>query len=153
MPEHDDAADERLLHDLARVARDRDPVPTDLLEFARQSLTWRTVDAELAELTADSHEVARAVRTAGDDVRLLTFSAGDLRLDVEVLAEGATRRLVGELSPAQPARVVLEHTDGTLTEDTDELGRFLLDGVPVGLVRLRCTPEGGPGFITPWLHT
>ncbi|MGY1843782.1 hypothetical protein [Modestobacter sp. SYSU DS0875] len=153
VPEHDEAADERLLHDLARVARDRDPVPADLLEFARQALTWRTVDAELAELTADSREVAVAVRGTSDDVRLLTFSAGDLRLDVEVLTEGATRRLVGELSPGQPARVVLEHAGGTLTEETDELGRFLLEGVPVGLVRLRCVPAGGAEFITPWLRT
>ena len=42
------ADEERLLGDLARLVRQRDPVPPALLEMARESFTWGTVDAELA---------------------------------------------------------------------------------------------------------
>jgi hypothetical protein len=150
----DVGADERrLLGELAQVVRERDPVPAELVEIARQSFTWRTVDAELAQLVADSEEPGGAtlIRSTTASVRLLAFATRDLRLDLEVLAEGPARRLVGELDPGTAARIVVEHPSGTLTEDTDEFGRFLVTGVPGGLVRLRCRPASGRPLLTPWL--
>jgi hypothetical protein len=147
------ADEQRLLDDLARLVRERDPVPAELLEAARQGFTWRTVDAELAELVADSEqpEGAALIRSTTASVRLLAFATGDMRLDLEVLAEGPLRRLVGELDPGGPARVLVEHAGGTLTEDTDDFGRFLVSRVPGGLVRLRCQPRSGRPLLTPWL--
>src|SRR5687767_1821310 len=99
--------EERLLAELARLVRERDPVPPALEEMARQSFTWRTVDAELAELVADSRdpEGAPVVRGAMAGVRLLAFATAHLRLDVEVMADGGARRLVGELDPEVSARI------------------------------------------------
>ncbi len=147
------ADEQRVLDDLARLIRERDPVPAELLEAARQSFTWRTVDAELAEVVADSEQPqgAALIRSTTASVRLLAFATGDLRLDLEVLAEGSLRRLVGELDPGGPARVVVEHAGGALTEDTDDFGRFLISRVPGGLMRLQCQPRSGRPLLTPWI--
>jgi hypothetical protein len=146
-----DLPDDDLVRALARAVAVHDPVPPELVTFAREAFTWRTVDAELAELAADSWETAGAGLRGAADVRLLSFSAGHQQLDVELLTDGPSRRVVGELSPGRPARVVLEHAGGSLTEDADELGRFLLSGVPAGRIRVRCEPLDGPAIITPWL--
>jgi hypothetical protein len=147
------ADDERLLEKLAGLVRERDPVPEELVEMARQTFTWRTVDAELAELVADSLEdgTATLVRSSTVSVRLLAFCTADLRLDLEVLAEATTRRLVGELDPEVPAEITVEHPGGTLVEDTDEEGRFLIAGVPAGRIRITCRPASGAPLLTPWL--
>ncbi len=150
-----DADEQRLLDDLARVVRQRDPVPPEAVAMARELFTWRTIDAELAELVADSAEASGAalVRGSTASVRLLAFAAArGLRLELEVLPEGDTRRLVGELSPGLAARITVEHPGGSVTEDTDELGRFLVTGVPGGWLRIRCTPQRGTAFLTPWLR-
>lgn len=143
--------EELLLGELARLVRERDPVPPDLVELARNSFTWRTVDAELAELLADSQqsEDAARVRSSTASVRLLAFATETLRLDVEVLAEGTARRLVGELDPGVPAEVTVEHAGGALSERTDDLGRFIVGGVPTGWVQVRCSPASGPSLLTP----
>jgi hypothetical protein len=148
------ADDQRLFDELARLVRERDPVPPELVQMAQESFTWRTIDAELAELVADSYASAGAtlVRSGQASVRLLTFAVGGLRLELEVLADRASRRLVGELLPGHPARITVEHPEGSLAEDTDELGRFIITGVPGGRVRVRCVPTAGPALVTPWLE-
>jgi hypothetical protein len=143
--------EELLLGELARLVRERDPVPPDLVELARNSFTWRTVDAELAELLADSQqpENAASVRSSTASVRLLAFATETLRLDVEVLAEGTARRLVGELDPGVPAQVTVEYAGGALSEQTDDLGRFTVGGLPAGWVQVRCAPASGLSLLTP----
>jgi len=153
--QHPYADEQRLLDDLARVVRTRDPVPPGALAMAQELFTWRTVDAELAELVADSAEAAAGtlVRGTAASVRLLAFAAArGLTLELEVLAEGDARRLVGELSPSGPARITVEHPGGSVGEETDELGRFLVTGVPAGWLRIRCAPKNGRAFLTPWLR-
>jgi hypothetical protein len=49
-----------LLAEVARAAELADPVPAEVLEAARASLTWLRVDAELAELLADSENALRS---------------------------------------------------------------------------------------------
>ena len=39
---------------LARAVQAIEPVPADVVAAAKASFTWRTIDAELAELTFDS---------------------------------------------------------------------------------------------------
>ena len=148
------ADEQHLFDELVRLVRERDPVPAELVQMVQQSFTWRTIDAELAELVADSYESADAtlVRSGEVSVRLLSFAVSGLLLELEVLNDRASRRLVGELLPGHPARVTVEHPGGSLTEDTDELGRFIVTGVPGGWIRLRCTPTVGPALLTPWLE-
>lgn len=148
------AADDQLMADLARLVAERDPVPPQLLEMARESFTWRTIDAELAELVADSlrPEDAALVRTSAASVRLIVFASHDERVEIEVVTENGQRQLVGELSPAGPGRLTVEHESGPLTEQIDAEGRFLVPRVPSGLVRLRCERPDKKPLVTAWVQ-
>lgn len=147
-------ADEQLMADLARLAAERDPVPPQLLAMARESFTWRTIDAELAELVADSlrPEDAALVRTSAASVRLIVFASRDERVEIEVVTENGRRQLVGELSPAAPGTLTVEHDSGPLTEQIDAEGRFLVPHVPAGLIRLRCERADKKALVTAWVQ-
>ena len=123
---------EDLLAELRVAGLVVDPVPERVTFAAKASLAWRTIDAELAELTYDSaldDERLSLVRGA-TAVRILTFSAGDLTVDVEVEGTDRERRLVGELAPAQRATIVVRHAQGTTEVETDEDGRFARRSFP-----------------------
>jgi hypothetical protein len=131
-----------------------DPVPPLLQDAARAAFTWRTVDAELAELMRDSAEVeeegALLVRGA-DGPRQLSFESPRLGIELEVTATGPReRRLTGQLLPPAPATVTIERPgeDG-LSVQADELGRFVLDGLRAGAVRLHVALRGAQIAI-PW---
>lgn len=152
-----DERDERLLALLRHAAAEHDPVPAGVLEAARLSFVWRTIDQELAELVSDSAaagDVGVLVRSSTEQVRLLVFEAPELTLELEILRVGGVRRLVGQLVPPCAARVTVEHVSGASEQDSDELGRFLVGGIPAGRTRLRCRPtaSAGGGVVTPWLE-
>ncbi len=70
------AEHDRLWRVLAAVMREADPVPPEILQSGRDSLAWRTIDAELAALTYDSaaEPPAAAVVRASEGPRLLRTS-------------------------------------------------------------------------------
>ncbi|HET6751815.1 MAG TPA: hypothetical protein VFL71_21420 [Actinomycetes bacterium] len=147
--------DEALLEELRGAAHRFDPPPPAVLEAARASLTWRTIDAELAALEFDSavDQAAAAVRS-GEGPRLLTFSAPGLNIEVEVSPLGPRRQLVGQLVPAQAARIDVRHAGGVTTVQADQLGRFGVDAVSAGPVSLRChlaTVPPSPPVVTEWI--
>jgi hypothetical protein len=156
--EHPDLAaveDEALLEELRGAARRFDPPPAPLLEAARASLTWRTVDAELAALRFDSvvDQALAAVRSA-EGPRLLTFAAPGLDIEVEVSPIGPRRQLVGQLVPAQAARIDVRHAGGVTTVQADQLGRFGVEAISAGPVSLRChlaTEPPTPPVVTEWI--
>jgi hypothetical protein len=145
--------DEELLARLHALFAQLDPMDPVLLENACSAFEWRTLDAELAELSYDSladREVMAAVRDggmSGGGPRLLGFDThvgGDagsaLSVEVEVTSERGNACLVGQLMPPVPATVrVLSsiRRDATVTVAADELGRFRVEPVPSGPVRLR----------------
>ena len=45
-----EGADDALLEEVGAMLRDADPVPQHVRDSARELLTWRTVDAAVAEL-------------------------------------------------------------------------------------------------------
>src|SRR6185312_17019847 len=92
---------EPLLAELRNVVDQADPIPEPVVAAAKAVFTWRTIDAELAELVADSFVTAAGTRTA-DAARLLTFQADDTEVEVEIAATGATRRITGQLVPPGP---------------------------------------------------
>jgi hypothetical protein len=146
--------DQALLEELRAAARRFDPPPAAVLEAARASLTWRTIDAELAALEFDSvvDQAADAVRS-GEGPRLLMFSAPGLNIEVQVSPIGPRRQLVGQLVPAQPARIDVRHAGGVTTVQADQLGRFGVDAVSAGPVSLRChlaTVPPSPLVVTEW---
>jgi hypothetical protein len=131
-----------------------DPVPPLLDEAARASLTWRTVDAELAELMRDSAEAseeAAALVRSGGGLRQLSFESPRLGIELEVAVTGArSRRMQGQLLPPAAAIVTIERPgeDGVSVQ-ADELGRFVLDGLRAGVVRLHVLLRGTQIAI-PW---
>jgi hypothetical protein len=148
----DDAAERELLALLARAAARLDPVPPALSAAARAAATWRNVDAELAELLADS-SLAEDAALAGvrgvADLRLLEFESPALRLDVELDHE---RTMTVQLVPPGAADVELRHADRTVTARADALGRCVIEDVPHGPVSLRVTVDGSAATIeTAWV--
>ena len=131
-----------------------DPVPQLLEDGARAAFTWRTVDEELAELMRDSAEQedeAGMLVRGGRGPRQLSFESPRLGIELEVTATGPReRRLEGQLLPPAAAMVTVERPgeDG-LTVQADELGRFVLDGLRAGVVRLHIALRGTQIAI-PW---
>jgi hypothetical protein len=144
--------DEQLLADL-RDAGSLDAVPADAVAAARAAFLWRTIDAELAELTYDSvldDQLLAGVRSTAT-ARFLTFESPDLTVEVEASPVGEAHRLMGQLVPPQTGSVELRHPGGSTTVEADELGRFTVDGVPSGPVSLRCRAHSGATVTTDWV--
>lgn len=151
----DEAEDERLIESLRAIARRVDPVPEEVEDAARGAYTWRTVDAELAELAYDSlldDDRLAGVR-ADDAPRTLSFEGPTYSVEIEVAEEGSQRRLLGQLVPPVAARIEVRHSGGLLRLGADEVGRFSAAGVAAGPVSLRCLVEGvdGPPLDTAWV--
>jgi hypothetical protein len=147
---HSTDPDDDALQDLLGVAlREADPVPEHVLAAARGAWTWRTIDQELAALVFDSATELTGVRDR-DAARQLTFQAPGLEIEVMV-ADPSTRRLVGQLVPAQPATVVLAGTGASLEQEADRFGRFSFDVVPAGPVRISVTAPDGSTIATDWV--
>lgn len=130
-----------------------DPVPRELIDQAHQIFCWRSVEAELAELSFDSfldHDLALAVRSGGGSVlepRMLGFGAvvdgEDLSIEVEVSAIDGQCTMIGQLEPAGANSVGVQAHDGEVVEvPVDEVGRFSVRPVPSGPVRLRVEHAG-----------
>jgi hypothetical protein len=135
---------EKVLSQLRDAGR-LDPVPSDAVAAARSIFAWRTMDAELAELTYDSVLDDRAlagIRSAEPPPRLLTFESPALTVEVETAASGSRRRLVGQLVPSQGARLEVRHSEGTTTAIVDDLGRFAVDDLPPGPLSLHVQGSG-----------
>lgn len=139
-----DGMDDALLGELRELAAVHDPVPPGAIAAARSAIAWRTIDAELAELTDDSSIEARPVGVRSTATpTLLAFDAPSLRVELEVVEAGATRRVTGQLVPPGPARVEVRHGGGALAVEADEIGRFRAEGLAPGPVSLRCTAAAG----------
>lgn len=142
--------DERLPAELAAVARRIDPVPERVVAAAKGSLTWRTVDADLALLELDSLlEPAAGGTRDGGDVRTLVFTADDLSVELGVTGE----RIDGQLVPPGPTQVEVRTPDGVAeTVEADELGCFVVRPRPGSLVSLRCRTAAGATVVTEWIR-
>jgi hypothetical protein len=153
MQERDEG--ELLLVELKSLLDRVDPVPEQVDEAARAAFTWRTIDAELAELTRDSlleAEPAAGIRGNGGP-RELSFESERLSMELEVTDLGSQgRRLVGQLVPPSTAAIVVEHSGGRVETEADELGRFVVDGLRPGVARVRCRVGDGAEIETEWTH-
>ncbi|MEA2220628.1 MAG: hypothetical protein QOJ35_3254 [Solirubrobacteraceae bacterium] len=157
MPNLMTSEDDILLDELRRVFAAIDPVPEAVRIAARAAIEWRSIDAELADLTSDSSvdEPALAVRGTATP-RLLTFEARDLTIEVEAEPAGdETLRLVGQIVPPQTAQIAVRYGHELVATCADERGRFVARGVDPGFVSLRCHlgGESGEGRLveTAWL--
>jgi hypothetical protein len=147
--EYDAELDSGLLEEeLRQAAAVLDPLPPALLQIAVDAYALHDLDARVAELTFDSLVDAIPVRGATDVPRMLTFTAGEVTLDVEVTAEG----LMGQVLPPQPARVeVLGGPQTTAPLTADDLGRFTTATPPSGPFALRLRTDDDV-VVTEWLR-
>lgn len=158
--------DDELLVELRALFTEIDAPDPVLFEQARMAFGWRTIDAELADLSYDSLadlEVMAGVRdgaAVGSGPRLLGFGTetadGDdgLAVDVEISVERGRPILVGQLMPPAAATVSVQRfgadPDAAAIVPADDLGRFRIDPVPAGPVRLRID-LGGRLIETSWV--
>lgn len=129
--------------------------PEPVRAAARDALARREPAAALAAVVADSAELppelAASVRATGHP-RLLTFASDDMSIDIEVDEEPELVSMVGQVAPTGPAQIAVDHGGGVTRTTADELGRFRVNGVVRGPVRLRCTPPAtGTSVQTEWL--
>ncbi len=145
----DDQRDTELLARMAEALRDDDPVPPELVEQAKGAFTWRTIDDELAALAELAYDSAvdddlAGVRGGGGP-RMLSFELDDVAIEVEVVSERDRRRIVGQVSGAPAAEVVIETGGGQRTlVACDDLGQFASRDVPRGPFRVVVTMATDP---------
>jgi hypothetical protein len=156
-PEHEvgSIAQKPLWQELRAAIGTADPIPPEVLRAARESFTWRTIDAELAALAYDSviDRPTSNVTRGSEGPRMLTFEAPQLTVELEVTTQGSRRQLVGQLIPPRRARVAVRHHGGTALVEADELGRFSAGDLPRGPSSLRCHLSGSEGtpIVTDWV--
>jgi hypothetical protein len=135
--------DDELLAALARAAQVFDAPPAVLTEANKELLSWRDPDAALAELVADSRELAGAARGQGDEV-VLRFDGAEVSIVVQVDASAAGGYLLlGQVEPGTAGTIVLRRPSGEDTVASDEWGRFRVEQVGPGPISFRWTPSVG----------
>lgn len=140
-----DAADVALLAELRHAIEAADPLPDRADAAARAAWTWRTIDAELAELRSDS-----AVDTAGVRgmawPRQLSFEAREASIEIEIDHD----RLVGQVVPPAEVSLTLTDSNGEVrTTRSDHVGHFTFTEVESGTVRVTAAlPDGS--ITTQW---
>ena len=144
--------DDALVARLRAVASEADPVPAPVLDLARTAFTVRDLDAELAVLLVDSAESGSdLVGVRGDnDVRLLSYEAAAVGLELQVEVRDGKRTLLGQVFGARPASIVVESGDDEVAVEPDAQGLFRADGLATGRLRLRLVTATGLIVLTPW---
>ncbi len=174
--------DDQLLDDIGRIATRIDPAPDEAYELGRDAFVFHRIDEELidhehieeelAVLIADSRTESSAVRSWGEDVRLLTYRCPGLTIEVQVSREGPGFHVLGLLArdaatrnstaqkngpsgglPQNGGRIHLEIAEGPASSAViDDDDRFEFRAVPEAMVRLRIEPAGRASVTTAWLE-
>lgn len=136
---------------LAQIADEIDPVPRLAYELGHAAFELRRLDSELAELIRDSavdRESLAGVR--GElNVRLLSFEAADLDIDLQVVPQAGRRSVLGQVV-GTVTDVRMETAEGIVTAAVDPHGRFQVDDVAAGRMRLHVAADGGV-YVTSWV--
>jgi hypothetical protein len=148
--------DDELMEALAAASR-HDAVPPEVVSAAKEAFTWRTIDAELAELTFDSvADALTGVRGSSTGPRALTFEYDEVVVEVEVTEHAGRRTLAGHVAPSSPEWVEVHQAAGgePMRVEADALGRFGASGIGAGPFRLLCRfrPDARPSMmLTEWV--
>jgi hypothetical protein len=143
-------ADDLLLAELAD-AMPTPAIPASLRAACLDLQTWRTFDAELAELLESS--VLTGVRS--DETDHLTFEAKSAHGDTDAtrieLSIGDRHGLVvGQVTPPAAGDVTLQTGRGLTAASVDASGRFTIPTSLRGMFRLRIELVGRRPLITSW---
>ncbi|TWP47503.1 hypothetical protein FKR81_31560 [Lentzea tibetensis] len=136
--------EDELLQRLRAVASEVDGVPDHVNLAAEAALGTRRLDEELAELIADSAEHTPQLVRDASDIRMLSFRAGAVGIEIEI-----DDRLRGLVTGAR-GTVTIETPGGTTEAELDERGWFTADIPEAATVRLKITADDGTGVVTSW---
>ena len=133
-----------------------DPPPGDLADRVLFALELEDLDTEfeLMRLTerSDALAGARAARGTTSDVTHITFAGEHLTVMLAVAGlDTDGRRIDGWVAPASAARVVAHTATGDRETVADATGRFVLENVPAGMLRLVFYPVTDDGTDTPFI--
>ncbi len=158
------AEDDRVLSIVGEVVRAEEPVPLSVVEAALAAFTWRMIDDELtdllehAALSFDSNDYEHGLAGVRGAIgeRSLTFEYADVVIDLEVSGTGTDdRAVIGQIVPSDIVSVELHRPSGPpATAAADELGRFRLERVGSGPIRLLCRFAAAtqrPMLLTEWV--
>lgn len=148
-PDHHDPEDVRWLELVRDALSDASVVPPSVREAGYAAYAWRTIDAELAELTFDSTRSDPALagsRSNQAPLRSLTFSSSAITIELEV----EPNALLGQLVPAQTGSVIILLRDGTSsTVPVLDLGCFAIEPIPDQPFRIQL--DGDSRTVTDWI--
>ena len=147
-----DEADLLALATLRSILQASDPVPGGLAERAKFAMSVAALEAEIAEITTTTAELAGVRSTDYDRAGTITFSSEQLSAMITIeLVDGTDARLSGWVTTG-PTHIELRERSRTQETTTDDAGRFTFTAVQRGLVHLVMRrlddPESRP-VITP----
>jgi hypothetical protein len=146
--------DETLLGLLREMLGDQE-APGWFVDVANDSYGLRVTDAELAELTADAEAELSHVLRAGGEPRLMNFESPELSIEIEIQPgiQAGQSRLIGQLTPAGPARILVRQArdQPVVSVDADERGRFACENLDDGPLSLICQRQGHAPTATSWI--
>jgi hypothetical protein len=144
--------------DAVRAAIALDPVPQRVIDAARASLTWLTIDAELASLSFDSLDAGELVGARGaGGPRSISFEYQAVAIELELTTTSTgSLSLQGQVAPGEPVAIEIHqsHSESVIVADVRPNGRFAADGLQSGSIRLlvRFAPNAGPAMLlTEWV--
>ena len=140
-------SDDELL-DLARRAVESGP-PEHHIDMLMTGYDLMNSDDLVADLAHDSATMAAAagLRAGSTAVRELAFAAGRVTFDLEVIDDGRT--IVGQLIGTTAGEIVAESAERSVTAPVSSDGRFRLEDLTPGPLRLGVDHEGGRA-VTTW---
>jgi hypothetical protein len=142
--------DDELLAALGEAIRAREEVPEWFVQTGKNAYAWHNIDTELAQLTYDSsldRDAAAVVRSETASIRALTFTSGQLSIELEVTESS----LVGQIIPPRAGTLEVHTTAGVASTPVDEIGCFAVTPIPNSPFRLRCRTEDGTDVLTGWI--
>jgi hypothetical protein len=148
-----DAADVRLLGEVAVVYDAADPVPPGLVERLRFAVTLDALEAEIAQLERLDLSIAGARADEATEVQTVTFTSASLTTMITIADTGAEHvRIDGWAAPGAGVSVELRTSDGVQSTVADADGRFVFERVARGLAQFVLRPPDGdtrPAVVTP----
>ena len=139
---------------LRSVTDEADPPPELVLEAGRAAFAMRAIDAELAELVADSayDDAELVTRAVVSDVRMLSFECGDVSVELDVETDPWSRSLrVHGIAVGAVGDVVVVRTASRTSVPLDADGRFDAGDVEPGPLRLELATADGRRVTTSWV--
>jgi hypothetical protein len=140
-----DDVDLAILDDIRQGFSESDPMPADLPERIRFSLSLRDLEYEVARLAAEP-ELSLAGARGAEQSRTITFDSDSLTIMIRIDSNpDGTARVDGWLAPPERREIEMKTTAASLSVVSDEQGRFAFGRVPRGTAQLLVRPAGQQG--------